>query len=152
MIFRHIFVLSILMASACKSQKTNSEMESKNDQLELLVEDAYFPVDERQAMVIEDEKSLRAFFSKVNRTRKPGLAVPEIDFDNEVALVVCSGEQKGNAMPYLEKEKASEQLLNITIKNKSLGKNQKTEKNAVTYPLAVYKMDKTRKKIDFIWE
>ncbi|WP_343486626.1 hypothetical protein [Allomuricauda sp. d1] len=150
MIARYICLLGVLIAFSCKSQKANTKMEASNNELQLVLEDSYFPVEEKQAMVIRDEKSLMAFFSKVNQTRKPGLPVPDIDFDNEMAVIVCAGALKGSRMPHPEKKQESEESYDIVIKNRPA--NQNVGKEVVIYPFSVYKMPKTDKKIDFHWQ
>lgn len=147
---KYFFALVILMAISCKSQKQNLNMAVNDTEITLLLEDAYFPVEERQAMAIADEKTLRAFFSKVNRTRKPGLPVPEIDFNKEVALIICAGKQKGNSTSYLEKRQETEELVSLSIVKKPV--KERIDDELISYPFSIYKMPKTDKKINFIWE
>lgn len=145
------FILSILLVMAsCKSQKTQLDNANSENGMELLLQDAYYPVDKRQALAIKSEKELRAFFSKVNRTRKPGLPVPQIDFTQEMALVICAGEYKGNGMPSLEKLKVGGEIVSINIEMKST--NAEIPEDIVNYPFAIYKMPKTNAKISFTWQ
>ncbi|MEL6303975.1 MAG: hypothetical protein AAFQ20_04220 [Bacteroidota bacterium] len=112
-----------------------------------ILEDGYYPVEEKQALVIENEKSLKSFFSKVNRSRKPGLPIPQVDFTTEVALVVCVGAYKSEGYPVLMHPK-KDGVYHIV--EAQTAKNQ--ENTAVSYPLMVYKVPRTEDKFEFVWE
>lgn len=55
--------------------------------LTLLLEEYYGGDDIKELSIIKDAKGLKTFYAKINRTRKPGLAVPQLDFDTEMVLV-----------------------------------------------------------------
>ncbi|MEO1486632.1 MAG: hypothetical protein AAFU57_12850 [Bacteroidota bacterium] len=120
---------------------------NESNGMEAILEDGYYPVDEKQALVIENEKSLKAFFSKVNRSRKPGLPVPQIDFTKEVALVVCVGAYQSEGYPKLMHPKKDGVYHIVGTKTE---KNQ--ENTTISYPLMVYKVPRTEDKFEFIWE
>ncbi|GMN11439.1 hypothetical protein MTsPCn9_09540 [Croceitalea sp. MTPC9] len=142
-----ILIAIIILTSSCKNQKSLAEADIKQDnELTLLVQDSYFFTDTMETSIVRDEKTLKSFFSRVNRTRKPGIPLPKINFEEEIALVVCMGEQKTSAMPFLKLLKDDDQEIKIAIemKNKS-----KKEDKVVSYPFCVYKMSISENKIVF---
>ena len=57
-------------------------------------------------------KTLRSFYSRINRTRKPGLPLPNIDFTKEMVLIHCSGSQNAGIQSKLSiLEKTDEELI-----------------------------------------
>ncbi len=137
------FVVSLL---ACHGQKKAVDQNATmNQQLVLLVEDGFFPIDSLETHIISDTKTLNTFFRRVNRTRKPGLSVPVVDFTKEVVLVACFGATQGQGMPKLKIVEGKEDHVTLTI--------EKPEKiasdNIISYPFCVYKMPKTERQIVF---
>ncbi|MGB5666304.1 MAG: hypothetical protein WBM53_05625, partial [Maribacter sp.] len=98
--------------------------------------------------VITDAKALKSFYSKINRTRKPGLPVPDVDFTKEMILVHCSGLRKSNVAPSSLSimEETDEELVLETTNGKV---EQKGGDSAEISPFSVYKMPLTSKKIIF---
>ncbi|MFD2588215.1 hypothetical protein ACFSQJ_14845 [Croceitalea marina] len=138
-----ILLISILiLASSCKSQK-NLSQEIDDNGLTLLVQDGYFYTDTSETAVIKDEKALKAFFSRVNRTRKPGIPLPKVDFSKELVLIACTGEQKTTALPYLKmaENKDEETIIEVKMEDKS--------GQAIAYPFCVYKMPIVKNNIVF---
>ena len=141
--YRLFIILTILVIS-CKSQKGNQNQSDIHDDLILLFEDAYYAVDSSKTMVINSQKELNNLFSEINRTRKPGLAVPIVDFSRKTLIVVCAGEQKG--IERIELVKTTEDHSSVEISIKKV----KSEKEAqISYPFCVYELPKTSKKVTF---
>ena len=115
----------------------------------LIAQDAYSGIMEYQKMVIRDTKSLNKFYSQINKTRKPGLPVPMVDFTTEMVVVLCMGEQRGKRVPQLSKSGETEDKVLLTIELPSLDKQDKKEILPVSYPFYLYKMPYSSKNIDF---
>lgn len=143
---KFVLLALLIVASSCKNQKklivTNSV---QDNELKLLVKDGYFFTDSIETDVIRDEKTLKLFFSKVNKTRKPGIPLPKINFEEEIALIVCMGEQRGMGLPYLSLLKNENQQLVIGIKMEKSAKGNLS----ISYPFCVYKMPISKKEITF---
>ncbi|NNE77316.1 MAG: hypothetical protein HKN31_09620, partial [Pricia sp.] len=83
----------VLIFLSCNGQKKSAmategaNNQNTDERLSLVVSDMYAPTEAVETLVIKDAKSLQKFYSKVNRTRKPGLPVPEIDFSKEMVVV-----------------------------------------------------------------
>ncbi len=147
-----IFLLGIVVLFlSCNGQKKASmakNMEdsfTQNDSLVLVVHDSYSGSDVSETLIITSSKALRLFFSRVNKTRKPGIRIPEIDFSKEMVIVHCSGKQDNAAIPVLT-------LLKETDTTLVLGSKFEIDKKlnsatVTTSPFCVYKLPLTKKKI-----
>ena len=67
-------------------------MGEKMENLVLADFDSFSNVEVYETTVIKDAKSLSKFYAGINKTRKPGLPVPIVDFSKEMAILVCLGE------------------------------------------------------------
>lgn len=149
---RLILIILSLLGIACVGQKgvfydnvDSSEQDSKK--LQLVLEDRYSGVEQPEFQVIRDPKALKNLFLKINRTRKPGLPIPEVDFTEELLLVYCAGTKLDVGKSELVILKES--LGNITIGQKERTLSKKENINAVTTPFYIYKMPLTQKEISF---
>ncbi len=134
---------------SCNGQK-KSMMNQTNEvanPLTLVVQDNYATTDTEETLVIKNEKSLRAFFAKINRTRKPGIPVPEVDFTKDFILVYCSGKQQGGAVATLSMIAETEET--IVLGKEEVFQKDKGSSPAVVSPFSVYKMPLTKKEITF---
>ena len=145
-----LFIFAIILS--CNGQK-KAAMKDKNDmnvgseKLTLLLRDNYSGSDVAETLVIKDVKALKSFYSKINRTRKPGLPVPEVDFTKEMILVHCSGEQTNGKHVLLSvmEENEKEMIISTSVeKSKKSGTS-----SALISPFSVYKMPLTQKVISF---
>lgn len=145
--FRLAFLILLLGMLSCKSQKRHHMTNSADDGLTLLVEDGYSGLEGFESMVVRDQKTLNSFFAKINRTRKPGIPVPEVDFTKEMVVVVCAGEQEGIGMPKLSKATENEEEIVLAIEN--LNPPNKKNNSLISSPFCVYKMPLSDKKVTF---
>lgn len=139
------FVLMWLL-SACKAQENGSAkvvQEAQEQAYVLIDNNAYSGISEYGTEVIRDSKSLSAFYSKINRTRKPGLPVPNIDFSKEMVVAVCMGAQKGEQVPILKKIAETGSELSLILK---LSSGNKEDIRVVSYPFYIYKIPYSSKK------
>lgn len=149
--FYFFIVVGIILS--CNGQKKVVEQEKANEtgQLTLIDRNNYSGVDSTETMVITSAKALKLFYSRINRTRKPGLPVPEIDFSKEMVVVLCSTDEFSNnerGLSVLE-ETDTEMVFGrpYVVKNK----NSSSSSNPTTLvsPFFVYKMPLTEKKVTF---
>ncbi len=143
-------VVASIFLMACNGQKkaTMGTTDATPDNpLTLILQDNYAPTDTAETLVVKDQKSLQKFFSKINRTRKPGIPLPQVDFEKEYVLVYCSGKQKGSGIPILSMDKETESELVIGKQMTVLPKG--ASETAVISPFSVYKIPATQKAIVF---
>jgi len=132
---------------SCKAQKDLAG--EKMEDLELVTQDGYSGITEYEAMVIRDTKSLNKFYSQINKTRKPRLPVPMVDFSEEIVIVVCMGKQKGEREPLLSKINETEDELTIAIELPDQKNTKNKETALILYPFYLYKMPLTAKLPNF---
>ncbi len=132
--------LILFVLSSCKSQQVD---EVKDDRLQLIYQSDFFPVDSAQTLIIRDQKSLNKFYSKLNKTRKPGIPIPSVDFSEKWVLVACLGASKNVSVPKMEVNKETSVSIEIGV--------ERTKKNALTstenYPVCLYSFPITDKKL-----
>jgi len=137
---KYLLSLLVLFSFSCKSQKQNLK---SDDRLRLEVQDGYFPVNHPETQVIEDSKTLKAFYAKVNRTRKPGLPVPEVDFSNQSIVVACMGAVVTESLPTMSIKKETEEEIILSV----LLPEKKSNTTTRSYPFCVYSISNQGKKI-----
>ncbi|SDR00608.1 hypothetical protein SAMN05216294_3105 [Flagellimonas zhangzhouensis] len=134
------FLLMILVFS-CKAQK---EPQNKTgDEIEnfaLLAHDDYSNISEYQTQIIRDQKSLQKFYSQVNKTRKPGLPVPMVDFSKDMLILVCLGEQHSHKNVVISKAKESNEEIVLKVKVLEETAQGDISIQPMYYPFYLYKM------------
>ncbi len=146
---RLIFIILTLILS-CKSQKegvnANESQSAVEDNLTYVLSDSYGGTEDPELMVIRDAGKLKRFFIEINKTRKPGLPVPKVDFSREMVVIYCGGQVAGNQIPGLNtKSENPEKLILSVAPEKSENQAAST---AVTYPFVLYTLPLTDRKIE----
>jgi hypothetical protein len=116
-------------------------------ELQLVLADSYSGVEHSEFRVIRDSKTLKHFFLQINRTRKPGLPIPEVDFGKELLLIYCSGITLGVGEVGLCIIEDSRDDIVVGLKEGPLSEQQ--DQNVTTTPFCIYRMPLTPKKISF---
>ena len=148
---RIIYFLALVTLTLvnCKSQKNSSLDESSKAQeasgLTLLMRDNYGGTENEELMVYKSQAELDKFFAKVNRTRKPGIRPPAIDFNKNMAVVYCPGKTKLDSPVNLYARDTGEKQIVISPNRAELSENQ--ESNALLMPFGLYIMPLTDKAI-----
>lgn len=147
----HVYlILLVLSLVSCKAQKESQEPQSvQESKFTLVDQDDYSGFFEYDTMVIRDSKSLASFYAQVNKTRKPGLPIPEIDFSKETVLVVCAGEQKGSLSSELSVLEENEVNMVIGVSIKENQDSDKVTSTVISYPFYLYKFPSSNKKVVF---
>ena len=145
-----IFIFTIIFS--CNGQKKaamekGESLKGSAGKLTLILQDNYSGSSNQETLIIKDSKSLKKFFMQVNKTRKPGLPVPEVDFTKEMVLIHCSGEQPlGRQITLAVADENEHELIVRSLIEKKKGK---TSSSVIVSPFRVYKMPLTAKKITF---
>lgn len=136
-------ILVIIGSSNCKSQKNAQFNTSLSDYgMELVLEDNYGGSNLEETFFIKDQKSLEAFYGKINRTRKPGFPLPKINFNEEMLFVWNAGK--------VHLEKLTLEPLKITKDTMVISVNREKSKYALTaivQPFKIYRMPISNRKI-----
>ncbi|CAM3344214.1 hypothetical protein [Zobellia roscoffensis] len=143
---KYFFFSLILLFSSCKGQEKSvgKDEESKvGDQLQLVESDNYSGSDAEEFLVISEIKTLQKFYSNVNRTRKPGLPIPQIDFTKEILIIYCAGKQQNSFEPILSIKSETKNTLVLAIENSNVIHTS----TSTTTPFSIYKLPLTKKEI-----
>ncbi|MCK0134718.1 hypothetical protein [Arenibacter sp. S6351L] len=148
---RSLLLFLCLLGISCSGQKgvpkNNAESSLQNSkELQLLLTDNYSGVEKSEFQVVRDSKTLKNFFLQINKTRKPGLPIPEVDFSKELLLIYCAGTTVGIGGVELS---VVEGPHNIVVAPKERTPSKKEVANVTTTPFSIYKMPLTLKEISF---
>ncbi|MCX2719879.1 hypothetical protein [Lentiprolixibacter aurantiacus] len=151
---RGLLVILLFMGLSCKSQEKGRANDpvapGQSIELILLVSDNYGGSEHAEFRIIRDMKSLKQFFAQVNKTRKPGIPVPQVDFSKELLVLYCPGKMlNGATSSLLIRENTADQLV-LSLKESKSG--QKKKNGALTMPFSLYKLPLTGKEISFVRE
>ncbi len=146
---RIVIVSVILLCIGCKAQdKAEAQNEAMQENQEVLVpflQDEYSGGEAQETMIIKDAKSLKSFFSQINKTRKPGIAVPDIDFAKNTVVIYCSGTRNDGGLPELKMSHENDTELVFEASHRMPGKKV----SYISSPFSLYIMPHTDKAIVF---
>ncbi len=139
-------ILLVIIVFACKSQKDAASQQSQESQaLKMLMSDNYGGTVSEEIEVIRSQGTLDKYFIQINKTRKPGIKPPYVDFSKDLVIIYCSGETKRNQLPELFPTEDEKQRIVLTKKMVEAPDNQ--EGNALLMPFGLYIMPLTDKEI-----
>lgn len=125
---------------SCKAQKEMTPMGKEIQGMELIEHDAIGPFLSTETQVVRDVKSLRKIYTEINKTRKPGLPVPDVDFSKDMVLLICLGEQNVNKTLLMSILNASDRETVIAIEPIAVKSAQKEVSETMIYPFYLYKL------------
>ena len=111
--------------------------------------DDFTNIDSFETRVILDAKSLNKFYREINKTRKPGLPVPIVDFSKEMVVLICLGEQKGKKRPMLSKLKETDNEVSIAVEIIKEKQQKELTVQSAYFPFYLFKMPLVDKTITF---
>ena len=146
-----VYFIILLTQISCKSQNQSVVQDDfQNDsRITLIDTDDYSGIYEAETTVIRDMKSLSKFYAQVNKTRKPGLPVPTIDFSKYTVLAICAGEQKPDTEMVASIADENENKLLVNLKSKKNAKNDDVAITVITHPFYLYQIPFTEKTVEF---
>jgi len=143
---RYLFLILLFASCKCPRQAVGQggKGEMQTLPLTLILTDSYGGAEAEALQVFRSKGGLQKFFAEVNKTRKPGLPVPDIDFTKNIALVYSPGKTPAGILPELVA--LGEKEGNILIGTKK--EEQITSASAaLTQPFAIYTMPITDKEV-----
>ena len=141
-------VILLLLFISCNAQKGNLNVNSKNTnngELELILRDNYSGLKSPKILVVKEPTALREFYAQINKTRKPGLAIPNLDFNAEMVIVYCAGEQINASAPSMAIEHVNNESIQITIIDFEIRESSRVS----TSPFCMYKLKASNKDVTF---
>lgn len=149
LLMRYIILLIVLFTLGCKSNKTarvnTAISETTSEELTLILSDNYGGTELQEIQVIRSKGELRSFFTNINKTRKPGIPVPKIDFSKEMAVIYCSGKTSESTIPGLYMISESDDRLTLGIKKQNT--DESGSSTAILTPFGLYTMTLTDKEV-----
>lgn len=136
------FFSLFLIVSSCKTHGISQDNLNKKMVLETVLRGDYSGQETEELLKIENQSELEAFFGRINRTRKPGLPLPNINFDNKT-LVVWLGGKTTSSNTELQVGSLSEK----TVYLKKTKSKKKLNTTAILSPFVIYSIPKTTKHI-----
>lgn len=138
---RGFLVILVCLTVACKSGEKGKEL----PELKLMMTDAHGGTEESGLEIIRSEGALKKYFARINRTRKPGIPVPQIDFSTYMALVYCSGRTTDTILPSLRV--VSEEAEKIVLGTREPKVVRDSLQTAQRLPFALYLLPYSEKEI-----
>ncbi|RRQ48862.1 hypothetical protein DZC72_14470 [Maribacter algicola] len=114
----------------------------ENNEMELILSGDYSGVEKEQLIKIDDQVAFEEFFGQINKTRKPGIPIPDIDFETKSVLLRLKGTSTNNKSDIALGISSNETLLFNKIKT-----NSRNETTAVLTPFFIYTIPKTTKSL-----
>jgi len=146
--FKYSICLLSLMGiqlNSCKSMSQSNLQEVNNNSLELVLNENYSGFDQEEYFLIKNQKELDDFYGKINRTRKPGLTPPSINFNSDMILVWCGDSKVSNFASFELNEK--DDFLEIS---EYKPKTSKEESLFIVSPFSVYKLPISNKSLKIV--
>lgn len=117
--------------------------------LVLLDHDNFTTIDTFQIREIRDFKTLNKFYREINKTRKPGLSVPMVDFTKDMLVLVCLGEQQGKKEVALSQLRQKETEIWIAVDVWDVQQEDAVSIQPMYFPFYLYKMPLVDKTLHF---
>lgn len=130
----------LVTLSSCRAQKDLTPMGKEINGLELIEHEEIGPFLTFDTQVVRDFKSLRKIYTEINKTRKPGLPVPDVDFSKDMVVLVCLGEQNTEKKLLLSVITESDDETVIAVEPKEVISAKTQLARSVTYPFYLYKL------------
>ncbi|PHN93329.1 hypothetical protein CSC80_10385 [Maribacter sp. 6B07] len=131
----YLLLAAIIQLNSCKSTAQSNLQESDDVGMELILNENYSGFEQEKYFLIKSQKELSAFYGKINRTRKPGLTPPKINFDSEMILVWCGDSSATNYANFKVSEK--DEFIEL---HKLKSNTSEEESKLVVSPFSMYKL------------
>lgn len=123
----------------------NSDDASEPGELTMVMSDLYGGTESEELLVLRSPSAMEKFFMNINKTRKPGLKPPVVDFTKNMVIAYCSGQTVQQDLPALVVAEDPEQGMMVRVKQKEGVENE--ESTAILRPFGLYLIPVTDKKI-----
>ncbi|WP_299325081.1 hypothetical protein [uncultured Maribacter sp.] len=143
--FPCFFLLALIQLNSCKGTAQSSLQETNHTGMELILNENYSGFEQEEYLLIKNQKELNAFYGKINRTRKPGLTPPSIDFSTEMILIWC-GDSTASNYADLELNEKADYLQVHKLKTTA----SKEENSFIVSPFSIYKLPLSTKNLKII--
>lgn len=140
--FLVLAIVSIVCLFNCKSQQNLQKGNNDILEMKLVLRGDYSSFEEEGLFKIDEKSEFEDFFGKINKTRKPGIPIPNIDFKTNSVIIRLKGKSTNNE-PDISLGKSSKEIL--FFKKRKI--SSKSPNTAVMTPFFIYSIPKTDKRI-----
>ena len=147
--------MPLFMVFSCGSSKKSIATDKNNSQgsleFSIIVQEAYGGLEKSEERVITSNKELQEVYGIINRFRKPGFLLPEVDFEKHIVVALFMGEKTTGGFSTEVKSvsmDADKMIVNI-VENEPKPKDNVTR--AICQPFCFVQIPRTKegKKIVF---
>ena len=144
----------ILSFCACVGAKQDGKAQSsdagkKSLDYKVLLEDSYGGTDTAENRVITNQEELEKVYGIINRTRRPGIEVPQVDFaENMVVAVFMGRRSSGGNRVEIEKIEETTDAIQVYVRKVQPGEGDMTSM-AITNPFIFAELPRSDKEVVF---
>ncbi len=145
-----VILIPLLLLTTCKTVVPENNS-GKNIQFQVLITNSHSNFPEQRNLIIESSEALQEILATINSTRKPGISIPKVNFENENVAFINIGETSTGGHSVVVK-KIIETEASVVIYYE--GKSPKAGENAtmvITSPFTMVKFKKQSKPVEFEW-
>lgn len=146
-----IGLVMVLIACSSSRQDTTAQDQVLGQPLEyeILLEESYGGTDKPENRVITTQKELESVYAVINRMRRPGIAVPQVDFSKKTVVAVFMGKQSsGGNRVEIKKIAETGDTVEIHVRKIHPGEGDMTTM-AITQPFVFAEIPVSDKKVIF---
>jgi len=146
-----LILIPLLLLTTCKTVLPETNNSEKNIAFHELITNSHSNFTEQRNLIIDSRELLEEIFATINSTRKPGIPIPKIDFENESVAFINMGETStgGHSVAVTEIIETEDKIV-IYFE----GKGPKAGENAtmvITSLFTMVKFEKQTKPVVFEW-
>lgn len=143
-----LLAASFIVISSCGSKSNMKSEESKsNDEIYTIIEQGDMSNhDAKEVMVISTTKQLNEIYREINSTRRPGLPIPKIDFDDYTVVAAFAGTKSTGGHSVVMEPEVNQKGVHFNCSIKS-PESMQPATMAITTPFMIVKTLKSDKKI-----
>tara|TARA_B100000508_G_scaffold132537_1_gene121580 strand:+ start:939 stop:1403 length:465 start_codon:yes stop_codon:yes gene_type:complete len=149
MSYLKLFLFVLLMGCKSQSPQENPSVQGKPLSFEVLIQGSHSNMEAQAYLVLQDHASLQKVFSEINKTRKPSMPVPDIDFSKKTVLFLNMGQSStGGHHISVGKIIKTEASIDVYVE----GKSPKPGENVtmvITQPFVMVSLDKQSLPFEF---
>lgn len=143
-----LLAASFILISSCGSKSNMKLEESKsNDKMYSIIEQGDMSNhDTKEVMVISTTEQLNEIYQEINSTRRPGLSIPKIDFDDYTVIAAFAGTKSTGGHSVVMEPEVNQKGVHFNCSINSPDAMQPATM-AITTPFMIVKTLKSDKKI-----
>ncbi|MGS2760745.1 protease complex subunit PrcB family protein [Sinomicrobium sp. M5D2P9] len=144
----------IILFCACMGAKQDGKAQSgdtgeKSLDYKILLEDSYGGTDTAENRVITSQEELEKVYGIINRTRRPGIEVPKVDFTKSMVVAMFMGQRSsGGNRVEIEKIEEAGGAVQVYVRNIQPAEGDMTSM-AITNPFIFAELPRSDKQVVF---